>query len=63
MDRDDPNYDSEEEKNIVFMEQQGKIKNEVAAYKQEVRAACAGSCCSSPFQRGCVQSGRAGLLV
>lgn len=36
LDKNDPNYDSEEERNVVMKTQQSKIKAEVQAYKDEV---------------------------
>lgn len=37
LDRNDPNYDSEEERHVVLKTQQSRLKAEVQAYKLEVR--------------------------
>lgn len=38
LDKNDPNYDSEEEKHNVLRTQQNLVKDEVQAYKDEVSA-------------------------
>lgn len=37
LDKNDPNYDSDEERAVVLRTQHQKLKEEVSAYKQQVR--------------------------
>ena len=37
LDQNDPNYDSEEEQQVVVLKQHDKVKTAIVAYKREVR--------------------------
>lgn len=43
LDKNDPNYDSDEEARVVLLTEHKKLKEEVTAYKAEVGRVCRGA--------------------